>query len=62
MLNNVLKVAALLCFVGSLGVIVVRVPDAALVVVLLIVIAMVIYDFLIRPRLGRNGNNNQPRQ
>jgi hypothetical protein len=61
MLNNVLKIAALLCFVGSLGVIVFKVPDLALVVVLLIVIAMAIYDFLIRPILMRNGNNGRPR-
>ena len=59
MLNNVVKIAALLCFVGSLGVIVVRVRDAALIIVLLIVIAMAIYDFLIRPRLGRNGNQSR---
>jgi hypothetical protein len=59
MLNNVLKIAALLCFVASLGVIVVRVPDLALVIVLIIVIAMAIYDFLIRPMLARNGNSKQ---
>jgi hypothetical protein len=61
MLNNALKIAALLCFVASLGVIVVRVPDTALVIVLIIVIAMAIYDFLIRPMLARNGNNKQSR-
>jgi hypothetical protein len=61
MLNNVLKIAALFCFVASLGVIVVRVPDLALVIVLLIVIAMAIHDFLIRPMLMRNGNNKQSR-
>jgi hypothetical protein len=60
-MNNALKIAALVCFVASLGVIVVRVPDTALVVVLIIVIAMAIYDFLIRPMLMRNGNNGQPR-
>jgi hypothetical protein len=58
-MNNVLKIAALICFVASLGVIVFRVPDAALIIVLLIVIAMAIYDFLIRPILARNGNNKQ---
>ena len=58
-MNNVLKIAALLCFVASLGVIVVRVPDLALVMILIIVIAMAIYDFLIRPMLVRNGNNKQ---
>ena len=57
MLNNVLKIVALLCFVASLGVIVARVPDLALVIVLIIVIAMAIYDFLIRPMLARNCNN-----
>jgi len=61
MLNNALKIAALLCFVASLGVIVVRVPDLALVIVLIIVIAMAIYDFLIRPMLVRNGNNKPSR-
>lgn len=61
MLNNVLKIAALLCFVASLGVIVVRVPDPALVIVLLVVIAMAIYDFLIRPMRIRNGNDSQSR-
>jgi hypothetical protein len=60
-MNNVLKIAALLSFVGSLGVIVFRVPDAALIIVLLIVIGMAIYDFLIRPILVRNGNNRQSR-
>ena len=58
-MNNVVKIAALVCFVASLGVIVVRVPDPALVIVLIIVIAMAIYDFLIRPMLMRNGNNKQ---
>ena len=58
-MSNVLKIAALLCFVASLGVIVVRVPDPALVIILIIVIAMAIYDFLIRPMLMRNGNNKQ---
>jgi uncharacterized membrane protein YbaN (DUF454 family) len=61
MLNNVLKIAALLCFVGSLGVIVYRVPDVILAVVLIIVIAMATYDFLVRPWLFRNGNNKHPR-
>ena len=60
-MNNVLKIAALVCFVASLGVIVVRVPDLALIVVLIIVIAMAIYDFLIRPMLVRNGNNKPSR-
>jgi uncharacterized membrane protein YdfJ with MMPL/SSD domain len=56
-----LKIAALACFVGSLGVIVFKVPELALVIVLLIVIAMAIYDFLIRPFLVRNGNNGRLR-
>lgn len=61
MLNTVLKIVALSCFVASLGVIVFKVPDAALVIVLLIVIAMAVYDFLIRPMLVRNGNNKPSR-
>ena len=60
-MNNALKIVALICFVGSLGVIVFRVPDAALIIVLLVVIAMAIYDFLIRPILVRNGNNKRAR-
>ena len=59
MLNTVVKIAALACFVASLGVIVVRVPDLDPIVVLVIVIAMAIYDFLIRPMLVRNGNNKR---
>jgi uncharacterized membrane protein YbaN (DUF454 family) len=61
MLNNALKIAALLCFVASLGVIVYRVPDVILAVVLIIVIAMATYDFLVRPWLFRNANNKHRR-
>jgi hypothetical protein len=61
MLNNILKISALACFVASLGVIVFRVPDAALLIVLVIVIAMAVYDFLIRPMRMRSGNNTQSR-
>jgi hypothetical protein len=57
MLNTILKLAALASFVASMGVIVVRVPDAALIAVLVIVVAMAIYDFLIRPARMRNGDN-----
>jgi hypothetical protein len=57
MLNIALKIIALASFVVALGVIVVRVPDVDLIVVLLIVIAMAIYDFLVLPMLRRNGNN-----
>jgi hypothetical protein len=61
-MNSVLKIVALLCFVGSLGVIVFRVPDVALIIVLIIVIAMAVFDFLIRPILVRNGNSKHTRQ
>jgi hypothetical protein len=61
MLNSVVKIAALASFVLSMGVIVVYVPDLDLMAVLVIVSAMAIYDFLIRPVLIRNGNNKHPR-
>lgn len=59
MMNTLLKIAALAAFVASLSVLVIYVPDLDLVAVLIIVIAMAIYDFLIRPMLTRNGNNRQ---
>lgn len=55
MLNMVLKLAALTGFVASLAVIAVYVPHLDLVVVLVVVAAMAIFDFLVRPMLGRNG-------
>lgn len=59
MLNTILKIAALAAFVASIAVIVFYVPDPSLIAVVVIVIAMVVYDFLIRPTLMRNGNNQQ---
>jgi hypothetical protein len=55
MIDQVLKWLALLCFVGSLSVLAVRVPHPSLVVVLLVVVAMVVYDFIVRPYLLRSG-------
>lgn len=57
MLDMILKIFALATFVASLLVIVVYVPTPDLVIVLLLVVAMAIYDFLIRP-LFRRGNDN----
>jgi hypothetical protein len=59
MLTTILKLAALASFVASIAVIIVYVPDPSLIAVVMIVIAMVIYDFLIRPMLVRNGDNRQ---
>lgn len=59
MLNIVLKIAALAAFVASLAVLAIYVPDLDLIAVLVIVAAMVIYDFLIRPMLMRNGDNQR---
>ena len=59
MLTTILKLAALASFVASIAVIVVYVPDPSLIVVVAIVIAMAVYDFLIRPMLFRNSNNGQ---
>jgi uncharacterized membrane protein YqhA len=59
MLNTILKLAALAGFVASIAVLAVRVPDLDLMAVLIIVAAMAIYDFLVRPILIRNSNNNQ---
>ena len=61
MLNAVLKIAALAGFVASLAVLAVYVPDLDLMAVLIIVAAMAIYDFLIRPMLMGTGNNNRRR-
>lgn len=59
MLNIVLKIAALAGFVVSLAVLAIYVPDLDLIAVLVIVAAMAIYDFLIRPMLMRNGDNQR---
>jgi len=53
MLDNVLKVFALATFIVFVAILAVRVPSPSLVAVLVIVVAMAVYDFLIRPyRLG----------
>lgn len=57
MLDLVLKILALASFVASLMVLVIYVPDIDLTVVLLIVIAMAVYDFLVRPILRRRNNH-----
>jgi hypothetical protein len=59
MLTTILKLAALASFVASIAVIIIYVPDPSLIAVVMIVIAMAIYDFLIRPMLVRNGDNRQ---
>lgn len=59
MFDVILKVLALAAFVGSMLVLVIYVPDMDLTVVLLIVLAMAIYDFLIRPALRRRNNNRR---
>lgn len=59
MLDMILRIGALAGFVASLAVLVIYVPDIDLTVVLLIVIAMAIYDFLIRPILRRRNNNHR---
>lgn len=59
MLNAIIKIAALAAFVASLSVLAIYVPDLDLMAVLVIVAAMAIYDFLVRPFLMRNGNNHQ---
>lgn len=54
MFDIILRIAALAAFVASLAVLVIFVPEPDLVVVLALVAAMAIYDFLIRPlRAGR---------
>lgn len=59
MIDMILRIAALVAFVASLMVLVIYVPDMDLTAVLLIVIAMAIYDFLIRPVLRRRNNNHR---
>jgi hypothetical protein len=59
MLDMILKVFALAAFVASLLVIVVYVPAPDLVIALLLVVAMAIYDFLIRPLFRRRNNNHR---
>jgi hypothetical protein len=53
MSDMLLKVIALLGFAAFLAVLAIYVPTLDLVIVLAVVIAMSIYDFLIRPSLAR---------
>jgi hypothetical protein len=58
MLDTVLKVLALALFAGFVGILAVRVPAPSLVVVLVVVLAMAVYDLLIRPYQRRNRNRS----
>ncbi|MEZ5832289.1 MAG: hypothetical protein R3D05_14025 [Dongiaceae bacterium] len=58
MIDFVLRVGALACFAGSLGVIGYYVPEPDLLIVLVLVAIMAIYDFLVRPFLVRARNSN----
>ena len=51
MLDNTLKVLALAAFIVFVAILAVRVPSPSLVAVLVAVIAMAVYDFLVRPYL-----------
>lgn len=53
MIDVILRVAALACFAATLGVLGYYVPSPDLLVVLSLVAAMAIYDFLVRPLLKR---------
>jgi hypothetical protein len=53
MLDLILKVVALGAFIASLAVLVIWVPSPDLVTVIVIVAAMAVYDFLVRPYLRR---------
>ena len=54
MVDIVLKVLALSLFVASLAIIAIKVPDPALISVIVLVVAMAVYDFLVRPYMMRN--------
>jgi hypothetical protein len=51
MLDNILKVLSLAAFIVFVAILAVRVPSPSLVTVLVAVIAMAVYDFLVRPYL-----------
>jgi hypothetical protein len=56
MLDTILKIVALAAFIVSLAVLVIWVPSPDLVTVIVVVVAMAIYDFFLRPYLrNRNG-------
>ncbi len=53
MLDTVLKIVALGALIASLAVLVIWVPSPDLVAVIVVVVAMAVYDFFIRPFLRR---------
>ena len=55
MLDTVLKIAALSGFAASLAVLAIWVPLPDLITVVIVVVAMAVYDFFIRPYLTRGG-------
>jgi hypothetical protein len=56
-MNDIIfKLLALLGFIATVGILAWYVPSLDLVAVLAIVIAMVVYDFLLRPLRRRRGS------
>ncbi len=53
MLDTILKVVALATFIAFVAVLAIRVPSPSLVTVLVVVVAMAVYDLLVRPYLLR---------
>ena len=51
MLDNILKVLALAAFTVFVAILAVRVPSPSLVTVLVVVVAMAVYDFFVRSYL-----------
>lgn len=51
MLDTILKVLALATFIVFVAILAVRVPSPSLVTVLVVVVAMAVYDFIVRPYL-----------
>jgi hypothetical protein len=49
MLDNVLKVIALAGLAATLAPLAIKVPDVDLIAVLAVVMAMAVFDFLVRP-------------
>ena len=58
MFDIVVKIIALVAFVGSLAIVAVKVPSFDLVTVIVVVAAMAIYDLLIRPDRKRTGDGS----
>ena len=48
---------ALALFVASLAIIAIKVPEPDLITVIVVVVAMAVYDFLVRPFMMRNRDN-----